>query len=64
MKVLMVEDDEAIRTGLKYYLEQENFIVIETDNGKEALDKVKDIKDISICLLDINLTDHFLFYNN
>lgn len=57
MKVLMVEDDESIRTGLKYYLEQENFIVVETDNGKEALDKVKDIKDISICLLDINLPD-------
>lgn len=57
MKILMVEDDEAIRTGLKYYLEQENFIVIETDNGKEALEKVKDIKDISICLLDINLPD-------
>ena len=35
MKILMIEDDEAIRTGLKYYLEQENFEVIETDNGKD-----------------------------
>ena len=29
MKVLMIEDDEAIRNGLKYYLEQENFEVLE-----------------------------------
>ena len=58
MKILMVEDDEAIRTGLKYYLEQENFIVIETDNGKDALEKITAIKDISICLLDINLPDY------
>lgn len=57
MKVLMVEDDEAIRTGLKYYLEQENFEVEETDNGKEAIKKIKEIGDIAICLLDINLPD-------
>lgn len=58
MKVLMVEDDEAIRTGLKYYLEQENFEVLETDNGKTALDYLKEERKISICLLDINLPDY------
>lgn len=57
MKILMVEDDEAIRTGLKYYLEQENFEVIETDNGEEALNYLKNNIDISLCLLDINLPD-------
>lgn len=57
MKVLIVEDDEAIRTGLKYYLEQENFEVLETDNGKDSLTYIKEEKDISICLLDINLPD-------
>lgn len=57
MKILMVEDDETIRTGLKYYLEQENFEVIETDNGKNALKLYKE-NDISICLLDINLPDY------
>lgn len=54
----MVEDDEAIRTGLKYYLEQENFEVLETDNGKTALDYLKEERKISICLLDINLPDY------
>ena len=58
MKVLMVEDDEAIRTGLKYYLEQENFEVLETDNGTCALTYLKREEDISICLLDINLPDY------
>lgn len=57
MKILMIEDDEAIRTGLKYYLEQENFEVIETDNGKDALKYYHD-NNISICLLDINLPDY------
>lgn len=57
MKVLMVEDDEAIRTGLKYYLEQESFEVLETDNGKDSITYIKEEKDISICLLDINLPD-------
>lgn len=57
MKVLMIEDDEAIRTGLKYYLEQENFEVLETDYGKIALDYLNEYDDISICLLDINLPD-------
>ena len=52
MKILMIEDDEAIRTGLKYYLEQENFEVIETDNGKDSL-KILTDEDISICLLDV-----------
>lgn len=56
MKILMIEDDEAIRTGLKYYLEQENFEVIEIDNGKDSL-KVLTDEDISICLLDVNLPD-------
>lgn len=57
MKVLMIEDDETIRTGLKYYLEQENFEVLETDCGEKALTYIQDNQDISICLLDINLPD-------
>lgn len=58
MKVLMIEDDEAIRMGLKYYLEQENFEVIETYQGKMGLQLLEKQTDISICLLDINLPDY------
>ncbi len=56
-KVLIIEDDEAIRVGLKYYLEQEEFVVVEAIDGSDAISKIKDNLDISIVLLDINLPD-------
>lgn len=54
MKILIVEDDETIRLGLKYYLEQENFQVVEANSGENALKK---LNDIDIIVLDINLPD-------
>lgn len=51
-KILIIEDDETICLGLKYYLEQEGFKVITTYKKDEALEI---IKDTSIILLDINL---------
>ncbi|HPF83107.1 MAG TPA: response regulator transcription factor [Bacilli bacterium] len=56
-KILIVEDDEAIRTGLKYYLEQESFDVLIAQTGKEAIEKINKNLDIAIVLLDINLPD-------
>lgn len=53
--ILIIEDDEAIRTGLKYYLEQEYFNTIEASNGEEALLSLDN--SIDIILLDINLPD-------
>lgn len=51
-KILIIEDDETICLGLKYYLEQEGFKVITTYQKNEVLEI---IKDTSIVLLDINL---------
>ena len=51
-KILIIEDDETICLGLKYYLEQEGFKVITTYKKTEVLEI---IKDTSIVLLDINL---------
>lgn len=51
-KILIIEDDETICLGLKYYLEQEGFKVITTYKNDEVLEI---IKDTSIVLLDINL---------
>lgn len=51
-KILIIEDDETICLGLKYYLEQEGFKVNTTYKMDEVL---KFIKDTSIILLDINL---------
>lgn len=54
-KILIVEDDESIRLGLKYYLEQESFETVLAANKKETLDKFSN--DIMLVLLDINLPD-------
>lgn len=51
-KILIIEDDETICLGLKYYLEQEGFKVITTYKKDEVLEI---IKYTSIVLLDINL---------
>lgn len=53
-KILVIEDDDTIRLGLKYYLEQESFTVYETGLGNKALEL---LNDIDIVLLDINLPD-------
>lgn len=57
MKIMIIEDDETIRLGLKYYLSQESFEVIEAETAIEALEKIKNNLDIDIILLDINLPD-------
>lgn len=56
-KILIIEDDDTIKIGLKYYLEQESFDVLLAGNGEEALTKIKNNLDIEIILLDINLPD-------
>lgn len=55
-KILMVEDDEAIRLGLAYYLKQEDFEVVESHNGKSALE-ILEKEEIDLILLDLNLPD-------
>ncbi len=55
MNLLIVEDDSTIRFGLKYYLEQEGFNVLEASNVKETLLLLDE--DITLALLDINLPD-------
>jgi Response regulators consisting of a CheY-like receiver domain and a winged-helix DNA-binding domain len=54
-KILIVEDDETIRTGLKYYLEQEGFAVIVASDENTTLPAIKDNLDIDLILLDINI---------
>ncbi len=54
-KILIVEDDESIRLGLKYYLEQENFDTVLAENYTQA--KQLFSNDIDLLLLDINLPD-------
>lgn len=56
-KLFMIEDDETIRLGLTYYLEQEQFCVTEASTMKEAREILDRDTDFSIILLDLNLPD-------
>ena len=53
MKILIIEDDATIRSGLKYCLEYENFEVAEAI----GLDSLNKLDNVSLILLDINLPD-------
>ena len=55
-KIFIIEDDDAIGIGLKYYLEQENFIVKLTTTGSEALDKIKLDKTNMYVAIDFDKT--------
>lgn len=56
-KVLIIEDEDLIREGLKYMMdwaELECIVVDEASNGVEGLDKIADIEP-DIVLLDVNM---------
>ncbi len=55
-KILIVEDEETIRVGLKYYLEAESFKIKEATCSKEAIEFVTK-ESFDMILLDINLPD-------
>lgn len=52
MKILVVDDEERIRRLLKMYLERENYIIDEADNGNDALTKALE-NDYHLILLDL-----------
>ena len=56
MKILVVEDEKTIASGLAYSLEQEGFETILAHNYKEGLANV-DSTDLCLCLLDLTLPD-------
>lgn len=54
--ILLIEDDNAIRSGLVYFLGQEGFTVFESADAQTAL-QILEQEKIDIILLDINLPD-------
>ena len=56
MRLLLLEDDDAIAMGLKYSLEKEGYEVICAKNKLEALNAWQDSL-FDLCILDINLPD-------
>ncbi|TRM12604.1 response regulator transcription factor [Lentibacillus cibarius] len=55
-KILVVDDEDRIRRLVKMYLEKEDFIVEEADNGTEALELALD-NDYDVILLDIMMPE-------
>ncbi len=58
--ILVVEDEDDIRSGIVESIDKSKFFVFEASNGKEAIEKAKDIFnwcEFGIVLLDIKLPD-------
>lgn len=54
VRILIVDDEEGIRRSLSAYLKLEGYDVDVAENGREALDKIRQLK-FNIILLDINM---------
>ncbi len=58
MKILLVEDDKTIATGLEYSLQQEDFTTILCHNAESAKRVISEqIDEIDLCLFDLSLPD-------
>jgi DNA-binding response OmpR family regulator len=53
-RILVVDDDEAVRIGLRGVLISEGYDVSTACNGREAVEKFQGVK-ISLMLVDINM---------
>lgn len=53
--VLIVDDDEGVRDALRSYLEIEGLMSIEARNGQEALQIIKNKKDINFVISDYRM---------
>lgn len=54
-KVLVLEDEENIRSFVVINLKRAGYEVIQAESGEEALEKFKDNSDISVAILDVML---------
>ena len=50
-KIMIIEDDEDIREGVRILLESEQYFVIEAENGVQGLELLE--PDVSLIILDI-----------
>lgn len=58
MKILLVEDDRTIASGLEYSLKQEGYEMLLCPNAASAREIILNhIEDIDLCLFDLNLPD-------
>ena len=53
MKILIVDDEELIRSVIKEYLINENYAYVEAKNGEEAINCIKFNNDIDLVIMDV-----------
>ncbi len=54
-RVLIVDDSESVRVSLRAILEGAGFEVLESEDGLDALEVLKEQTEIDMILLDINM---------
>ncbi len=53
LKILVVDDESRMRKLVRDFLVKKGFVVVEAENGEQAIDIFYDDKDISLILLDV-----------
>ena len=53
LKVLVVDDEARMRKLVKDFLQRQDYLVIEAENGEQAVDIFFEEKDIALILLDV-----------
>ena len=53
MKILVVDDEREIRNVLRLLFENQGYTVIEASDGMEAVRKIREMKDVDLCVMDI-----------
>ena len=57
MKILVVDDEREIRNVLRLLFENQGYMVIEADNGNDAVRKMREMQDIDLCVMDIMMPE-------
>jgi len=52
--VMIVDDSRAVRETLKFFLNEEGYMVIEGENGQQGLERLKE-SDADLILTDVNM---------
>ena len=55
-RILIIEDDVALSSGLRFDLEEENYLINAAYSAKQALELISQ-KDYDLLILDVNLPD-------
>lgn len=53
VKILMVDDESRMRKLVKDFLTREGYVVVEAENGEQAIDIFMNDKNISLVILDV-----------